>query len=113
MADQAESKVPDEGSLDVLVEAERQLDQQLEEARRQADQRVQQARVAAQERVGRERQRIAADAARRLAEGQQASDDSLARETRTKEQELARTWTNFAAFRAALSARMLAEVLGR
>jgi hypothetical protein len=113
MTYQAESAVPDEASLDVLVEAERRLDQQLSEARQQADQRVQQARLAAQDRLGRARQRLAADAARRLAEGQQAVDDLLAREAETKEQELARTCAGFEAFRAALCARMLAEVWGR
>ena len=95
------------------MEAERQLDQQLEEARRQADERVQQARAAAQDRLGDARQRLAADAARRLAEGQQAVDDLLAREAQTREQELGRTWAGFEAFRADLCARMLAEVLGR
>jgi len=113
MTHQAEAEGPTEASLDVLVEAERRLDQQLEEARRQAGERVQQARVAAQQRLDRGRQRLAAEAARRLAEGQQAIDELLAREMRTKEEELARTWTGFEAFREVLTARMLAEVLGR
>ena len=113
MSHQAESGSADEASLDVLVESERQLEQQLEKARQQAADRVQQARVAAQQRLDRGRQRLAAEAARRLAEGQQAIDELVARERRTKEEELARTWTGFEAFREVLTARMLAEVLGR
>jgi hypothetical protein len=113
MTHQAEAAVQDEGSLDVLMEAEQQLDQRLDDARRQADARVQQARAAAQERIGGGRQRLAADAARRLAESQQAVDDLLAREAQEKEQELSRTWAGVEAFRAELSARILAEVLGR
>jgi len=113
MTHQAEAAVSDEASLDALLEAERRLDQQLEEARRQADQCVQQAQAAAQQRLGRARQQMAADAARRLTEGQQAIDELLAREAQARDHELARTWTGFEAFRAVLCARMLAEVLGR
>ena len=113
MTHQAEAAVSAEPSLDALLDAERQLDHQLEEARRQADQCVQQARAAAQQRVDRARQQLAADATRRLTEGQQAVDELLAREALARDQELARTWTGFEAFRAALCARVLAEVLGR
>jgi len=113
VSSQTGPRAPEEGSLDFLVQAERRLDRELEDARRQADERVQQAQLAVQQRLGRERQRLAVDAARRLAEGQQAKDEMLALETKTKEEELARTWSGFEAIRAALSARMLAEVLGR
>ena len=113
MAHQAEATVRDEASLDVLVEAERQLDQRLDEARRQADARVQQAHAGARERIGSGRQRLAAEAARRLEERQRAVDDVLAHEAQDKEQELGRTWAGVEAFRAELSARILAEVLGR
>ncbi len=113
MIHQAEAPISDEASLDVLVEAEQRLDQQLSEARQQADQRVQQAQVAAQDRLGRARQRLAADAARRLAEGQQAIDGLLAREAEAREQELARACAGFETFRSALCAQVLAEVLGR
>ena len=113
MSSQAESGPRRESSLDLLVQAERRLDRQLAEARRRADERVQQAHVAAQQRLARERQRLAADAARRLAEGQQAIDERMGRETKAKEEELARTWSGFQGGRTALSARMLAEVLGR
>ena len=113
MTQQASSPIQNDASLEALVETERRLEQQLDEGRRRADERVKQARAAAQERIAHRRQQLAAVAAEHLVEGQRACDERLSREAQEKEEELARTLAGLEVFRTELSARMLAEVLGR